>query len=139
MTGWIGTVDDVTDRRRAETELTHQATHDVLTGLPNRMLLEDRLQQACARLTRSHDAVSVMFIDLDGFKSVNDSFGHTVGDQVLVEVANRLRQILRSRRHRRPARRRRVRRLLRGTPRIRGARDRPPHPRHDRGAARGRR
>ena len=96
VTGWIGTVDDVTDRRRAETELTHQATHDVLTGLPNRMLLEDRLQQACARLTRSRDGVSVMFIDLDGFKSVNDTYGHTVGDQVLVEVANRLRQILRS-------------------------------------------
>jgi diguanylate cyclase (GGDEF)-like protein/PAS domain S-box-containing protein len=96
VTGWICTVDDVTDRRRAETELTHQATHDVLTGLPNRMLLEDRLQQACARLTRSHDGVSVMFIDLDGFKAVNDTFGHTVGDQVLVEVANRLRQILRS-------------------------------------------
>ena len=52
VTGWIATVDDVTDRRRAETELTHQATHDMLTGLPNRMLLEDRLQQACARLRR---------------------------------------------------------------------------------------
>ena len=96
VTGWIATVDDVTDRRRAETELTHQATHDVLTGLPNRMLLEDRLQQACARLRRDSDAVSVMFIDLDGFKSVNDNYGHTVGDQVLVEVANRLRQILRA-------------------------------------------
>jgi len=95
VTGWIGTVDDVTDRRRAESELTHQATHDVLTGLPNRMLLEDRLQQACARLRRDNDAVSVMFIDLDGFKAVNDTYGHTVGDQVLVEVANRLRQILR--------------------------------------------
>ncbi len=96
VTGWIATVDDVTDRRRAETELTHQATHDGLTGLPNRMLLEDRLQQACGRLRRERDAVAVMFIDLDGFKSVNDNYGHTVGDQVLVEVANRLRQILRS-------------------------------------------
>jgi diguanylate cyclase (GGDEF)-like protein/PAS domain S-box-containing protein len=96
VTGWIATVDDVTDRRRAETELTHQATHDMLTGLPNRMLLEDRLQQACARLRRDHDAVAVMFIDLDGFKRVNDNYGHTVGDHVLVEVANRLRQILRT-------------------------------------------
>ncbi len=96
VTGWIATVDDVTDRRRAETELTHRATHDMLTGLPNRMLLEDRLQQACARLHRERDAVAVMFIDLDGFKSVNDNYGHTVGDQVLIEVANRLRQILRS-------------------------------------------
>ncbi len=96
VTGWIATVDDVTDRRRAETELTHQATHDMLTGLPNRMLLEDRLQQACARLRRQNDAVAVMFIDLDGFKAVNDNHGHTVGDRVLVEVAERLRQILRS-------------------------------------------
>jgi diguanylate cyclase (GGDEF)-like protein/PAS domain S-box-containing protein len=95
VTGWIGTVDDVTDRRRAESELTHQATHDMLTGLPNRMLLEDRLQQACTRLSRESDAVSVMFIDLDGFKHVNDTYGHTVGDQVLVEVASRLRGILR--------------------------------------------
>jgi diguanylate cyclase (GGDEF)-like protein/PAS domain S-box-containing protein len=96
VTGWIATVDDVTDRRRAESELTHQATHDNLTGLPNRMLLEDRLQQACARLHRDGDSVSVMFLDLDGFKAVNDNYGHSVGDQVLVEVANRLRQILRA-------------------------------------------
>ncbi len=96
VTGWIATVDDVTDRRRAESELTHQATHDSLTGLPNRMLLEDRLQQACARLRREHDVVSVMFIDLDSFKSINDDFGHGVGDQVLVEVGRRLRQIMRS-------------------------------------------
>jgi len=90
-TGWIATVDDITDSRRAETELTHRATHDGLTGLPNRMLLEDRLQQACARLRRETDAVAVLFIDLNGFKSVNDRYGHTVGDQVLVEVATRLR------------------------------------------------
>ncbi|MGZ4683936.1 MAG: diguanylate cyclase, partial [Acidimicrobiales bacterium] len=94
--GWIATVDDVTDRRRTESELTHQATHDPLTGLPNRVLLEDRLQQACARLSPDRGAVSVLFIDLDGFKSVNDTYGHTVGDQVLVEIANRLRQIVRS-------------------------------------------
>ncbi len=96
VTGWIATVDDVTDRRRAETELTHQATHDRLTDLPNRMVLEDRLQQACGRLRRERDAVTVMFIDLDGFKSVNDNHGHTVGDQVLVEVAKRLTRIVRN-------------------------------------------
>jgi diguanylate cyclase (GGDEF)-like protein/PAS domain S-box-containing protein len=96
VTGWIATVDDVTDRRRAESELTHQATHDGLTGLPNRVLLEDRLQQACARLRRGHEAVTVMFIDLDHFKSVNDRFGHAVGDQVLIEMARRLRQIMRN-------------------------------------------
>jgi diguanylate cyclase (GGDEF)-like protein/PAS domain S-box-containing protein len=95
VTGWIATIDDVTDRRRAESELTHQATHDALTGLPNRMLLEDRLQQACARLHDTSGAVSVIFIDLNGFKAVNDTYGHTVGDQVLVEVAGRLRQVVR--------------------------------------------
>lgn len=95
-TGWIATVDDVTDRRRAESELTHQATHDPLTGLPNRVLLEDRLQQACARLHDASEAVSLLFIDLDGFKAVNDSYGHTIGDQVLIEVARRLRRIVRS-------------------------------------------
>jgi len=95
-TGWIATVDDVTDRRRAESELTHQATHDPLTGLPNRLLLEDRLQQACARLHDASEAVSLLFIDLDGFKAVNDTYGHTIGDQVLIEVARRLRRIVRS-------------------------------------------
>ncbi len=94
--GWIATVDDVTDRRRAESELTHQATHDPLTGLPNRVLLEDRLQQACARLNPDRGAVSVLFIDLDGFKAINDTYGHTIGDQVLAEIASRLRQIVRS-------------------------------------------
>ena len=89
-------MDDVTDRRRAESELTHQATHDPLTGLPNRVLLEDRLQQACARLHDASEAVSLLFIDLDGFKAVNDSYGHTIGDQVLIEVARRLRRIVRS-------------------------------------------
>ena len=95
ITGWIATIDDVTDRRRAESELTHQATHDALTGLPNRMLLEDRLQQACARLHDASGSVSVLFIDLNGFKAVNDTYGHTIGDQVLVEVARRLRQVVR--------------------------------------------
>jgi diguanylate cyclase (GGDEF)-like protein/PAS domain S-box-containing protein len=94
--GWIATVDDVTDRQRAETELTHQATHDPLTGLPNRLLLEDRLQQACARVRGGEQTVSVLFIDLDDFKLVNDTFGHHVGDQVLIEIASRLRQVVRS-------------------------------------------
>ena len=96
-TGWIATVDDVTERHRAESELTHQATHDPLTSLPNRTLLEDRLQQACRRLQSSRgDAVSVLFIDLDGFKQVNDTYGHAVGDLVLVAVADRLRGSVRS-------------------------------------------
>ncbi len=93
--GWIATVDDITDRRRAESQLAHQATHDPLTKLPNRVLLEDRLRQACARLRRGADSVSVLFIDLDGFKAINDSLGHQAGDRVLVEVAQRVRRVVR--------------------------------------------
>ena len=95
VTGWIATVEDVTERRNAERQLAHQATHDALTGLPNRTLLEDRLNQACGRLRRDSTSVTVVFVDLDGFKEINDTFGHRAGDQVLVEVARRLRQIMR--------------------------------------------
>jgi diguanylate cyclase (GGDEF)-like protein/PAS domain S-box-containing protein len=94
-TGWIATVDDITDRRRAESQLAHQATHDPLTKLPNRLLLEDRLRQACARLRRDTSSVSVLFIDLDGFKSINDTRGHRAGDEVLVATARRLRNVVR--------------------------------------------
>ncbi|MEJ5255635.1 MAG: GGDEF domain-containing protein [Acidimicrobiales bacterium] len=94
--GWIATIEDITERRRAESELAHQATHDALTGLPNRVLLYDRIRQACGRLRRGSDAVSVVFIDLNGFKAVNDTHGHRTGDAVLVEVGNRLRQVVRT-------------------------------------------
>ena len=94
-TGWIATLDDVTDRLRAESQLSHQATHDALTGLPNRMLLEDRLRQACARLRRGSRSVTVMFVDLDAFKDVNDRFGHAAGDEVLVTVGRRLQSVVR--------------------------------------------
>ena len=94
-TGWIATVDDVTERRRAESRLAHLATHDSLTKLPNRSLLEDRLRQACHRLRRDHTALSVLFVDLDGFKAVNDTHGHATGDRALVEVARRLRHVVR--------------------------------------------
>jgi diguanylate cyclase (GGDEF)-like protein/PAS domain S-box-containing protein len=93
--GWIATLDDITDRRRMESQLAHRATHDPLTGLPNRALLDDRLEQACARLRRDDDVVAVLFIDLDDFKGVNDRHDHRTGDQVLQEVARRLRQVLR--------------------------------------------
>ena len=86
-TGWIATVDDITDRRRTESELAHRATHDPLTKLPNRLLLEDRMRQACARLRRDTNSVSVLFIDMDGFKAINDKHGHAAGDKVLQAVA----------------------------------------------------
>ena len=91
----IGTTQDVTDRKRAEAELAHQALHDQLTGLPNRALLLDRLEQALHQAGRVHRLVAVLFLDLDRFKLVNDSRGHAVGDELLVAVAARLRGILR--------------------------------------------
>jgi diguanylate cyclase (GGDEF)-like protein/PAS domain S-box-containing protein len=95
-TGWIATVEDITDRRRAEGELTHQATHDSLTGVPNRALMEDRLEQARGRLQRgTASSITVLFVDLDGFKGINDSYGHQAGDDVLIEVARRLKHVLR--------------------------------------------
>ncbi|MEZ5142911.1 MAG: sensor domain-containing diguanylate cyclase [Acidimicrobiales bacterium] len=93
--GWIATIDDVTDRRRTESRLAHQATHDPLTGLPNRVLLDDRLHQAAGRLRRDTESVTILFVDLDRFKEVNDAMGHAAGDEVLVEVAHRLRTLVR--------------------------------------------
>jgi diguanylate cyclase (GGDEF)-like protein/PAS domain S-box-containing protein len=82
---------DVTDRRSLERELNHQAFHDTLTGLANRALFLDRLSHAMDRTDRGVDAVGVLFLDLDDFKTVNDSFGHPAGDRLLVAVAERIR------------------------------------------------
>lgn len=81
---------DISDRLAMQREIEHKALHDTLTGLPNRALLSDRLEQALARATREHTPVSVLFLDLDHFKTINDGAGHSVGDLVLVEVARRL-------------------------------------------------
>ncbi len=83
-------------KERVERDLTHLSLHDVLTGLPNRMLLLDRLEQALARARRSGLCVGLLFLDLDRFKNVNDSRGHDAGDALLVEVARRLRKAVRS-------------------------------------------
>jgi diguanylate cyclase (GGDEF)-like protein/PAS domain S-box-containing protein len=87
---------DITDRRRLEAELTRQAMYDGLTGLPNRTLLDDRLAQALAGGARRADTVAVFFVDLDQFKTVNDTNGHGIGDALLVEVAQRLLTVIRS-------------------------------------------
>jgi diguanylate cyclase (GGDEF)-like protein/PAS domain S-box-containing protein len=91
----ISQVQDITERKRAQAELAHQALHDPLTGLPNRLLFLDRLEVALSRLGRRNDAVAVLFLDLDRFKLINDSHGHEFGDQVLMEMAARLRALLR--------------------------------------------
>jgi diguanylate cyclase (GGDEF)-like protein/PAS domain S-box-containing protein len=87
-----GTVEDITDRKLAERQVQYLAYYDVLTGLPNRMLLRDRLTVALAAARRRDEKVAVFFLDLDRFKIINDSLGHTVGDHLLQQVANRLKQ-----------------------------------------------
>jgi diguanylate cyclase (GGDEF)-like protein len=87
---------DVTDRRELEQELRRLAYTDRLTGLPNRALFYDRLEQALVMATRRNAPVAVLFLDLDRFKIINDSLGHTIGDEVLVAVARRLRCCLRA-------------------------------------------
>lgn len=87
---------DITDRLRAARELVHRALHDGLTGLPNRNLLLDRLGQALTRSERSGDRVAVIFVGLDRFKIINDAKGYHAGDRLLVEVACRMKQAIRS-------------------------------------------
>jgi diguanylate cyclase (GGDEF)-like protein/PAS domain S-box-containing protein len=96
VAGLVVTLRDVTERRRLERELTHQAFHDGLTGLANRVLFADRLQHALARGARDGSVVGVLFIDLDDFKIVNDTLGHAVGDELLVAVAHRISGALRA-------------------------------------------
>jgi len=92
----VGSLTDVTAQRELEEKLRYSAHHDALTGLPNRTLFLDRLTQALARARRNPDVrIALLFLDLDGFKQVNDNLGHLAGDQLLIQVADRLGQRLR--------------------------------------------
>jgi diguanylate cyclase (GGDEF)-like protein/PAS domain S-box-containing protein len=86
---------DVTERKRTEEELAYKATHDLLTGLPNRMLFKDRFSVAMAQAQRFHKKLAVIFLDLDRFKEVNDTLGHNAGDRLLYSVGNRLIDLVR--------------------------------------------
>ena len=96
VTHYIGFQHDVTDRVAAQRQVAHLAYHDQLTGLPNRVRVTEQLELELHRARRSGSAVAVLFVDLDGFKQVNDTLGHAAGDAVLAEVAGRLRVALRT-------------------------------------------
>jgi diguanylate cyclase (GGDEF)-like protein len=93
--GWVAMIEDITERRRVEAEIVHLARHDVLTGLANRAQFNARLEEASRRLKRNGSTVTVMMIDLDKFKAVNDTLGHPAGDQLLIEVGRRLQSTIR--------------------------------------------
>ncbi|WP_342620097.1 EAL domain-containing protein [Rhodoferax sp. GW822-FHT02A01] len=90
-----GVMHDITKVYLQERHIHHMALHDALTGLPNRVLLEDRIQQAIQHANRSARRIAVCFVDLDHFKDINDAYGHKVGDELLLAIAHRLRDCLR--------------------------------------------
>lgn len=92
--GWVATIEDITERTRADEKIAHMAHYDALTDLPNRVLFRERLEQAL-KAVRPGEQLAVMYIDIDEFKSVNDALGHPIGDELLKHVAGRLRACLR--------------------------------------------
>ncbi|MES2878296.1 MAG: EAL domain-containing protein [Pseudomonadota bacterium] len=95
IVNYIGSFEDITNRKAAEEKIRHLAHHDALTGLPNRFSLYERMDQGIAFARRFEKSLAVMLIDLDRFKSINDTLGHTIGDQLLIQVAKRLERSVR--------------------------------------------
>ena len=95
ITNYMGILHDITEIKRSQEQIQYQAHHDALTGLPNRLLFEDRLDQALSHAQRNQERVGLLFLDLDNFKLINDSLGHALGDRLLREVARRLLDCLR--------------------------------------------
>lgn len=95
--GRIATLfEEITERKKSEEQIQHMAYFDALTGLPNRSLMLDRLNRAIARSTRDQSTLAILFLDLDRFKAVNDTLGHSTGDMLLIEVSQRLRSFVRT-------------------------------------------
>lgn len=92
---YIGNFSDITLLKQHEQRLEHIAHYDALTGVPNRVLLADRMKSGCIHSRREHTLMAVGYLDLDGFKPINDSFGHSAGDQLLIEIAHRIKDTLR--------------------------------------------
>jgi diguanylate cyclase (GGDEF)-like protein/PAS domain S-box-containing protein len=86
--GYVATFEDITERKRAEDRISHMASHDALTGLPNRVLFRDKMDDGLARVKTDHENMAVLCLDLDNFKSVNDTLGHPIGDRFLTTVAD---------------------------------------------------
>jgi len=86
----VASLRDITDKKKMEENLTWKAGHDPLTQLPNRSLINERISNALARATRTQEEIAILFVDLDGFKVINDSYGHEFGDKLLMEVSERL-------------------------------------------------
>jgi diguanylate cyclase (GGDEF)-like protein/PAS domain S-box-containing protein len=95
LINYIGNFSDITLLKQHEQKLEHIAHYDALTGVPNRVLLADRMQLACAQSKRDNNLLAVGYLDLDGFKPINDRFGHSTGDQLLIEIAQRIKDTLR--------------------------------------------
>lgn len=95
ITHFLSVQEDITDKKRTEERIQYLAHYDILTGLPNRVLLEERARFALANAKRSNSQLSLVFFDLDHFKNINDSLGHSTGDALLIELAQRLKDSLR--------------------------------------------